>query len=442
MFRRIISCCLFGLLLYPVYPASGQTWTLDDCVSYAMEHSIDIKRQEYAINKEHLSLQEGRWAFVPRLSASTSYTMSTGRVLDPTTYDFVRTNYTGNNSTSVSGELTLFEGGKKLHSLSKAKLSLKASFLNEESLKYNLRIQIAGAYLDILCAKEQERVANETVSLIESQLERTRSLYNAGSVTETDVLQLQTQLSAAKKDASSASYAFQMARLTLCDILEWEDYERFEVAELTSALPKVENWDIEAVLDNHPDIRSSAIFSDLAVIDYKLARSAVSPRLSLSAGFGTSFSDARQKMIMNDDGTLKYQAYPFLEQYADNRSAFVSLSLTIPILNGLSTRNGIRRARIATEETRLNEIETRKKIRRQLIQAKMDCSAAEDLYNHSVNEARFAEKVFRQVDRKYNLGAVDFNSWNIAAVDMAKAHYSLLEAKYTYLLRVEILNSY
>lgn len=440
MFRRIISCILPALVFIPL---SGQSiWTLDDCVNYAMEHSIDLQKQAYSIDRERLALQEGQWAFVPRLSASTSYTMSTGRVLDPTTYEFVKTNYTGNSSASVSGDVTLFEGGKKIHNLSRAKLSLKAAMLKEESLKYNLRIQIAGAYMDVLCAREQERIAKETVTLISSQLDRTRSLYEAGSVTETDVLQLQTQLSAAKKDVSSAEYAYRMARLVLCDLLDWEDIDGFEVSEFVRMVPEDLDWDLETVLNNHPDVRSSALNKDLADADYKLALAAISPRLSLSAGFGTSYSDARQKAMINEDGTLKYEAYPFFEQYADNGSAYVSLSLSVPILNGLSTRNGLRRARIAAAETKLDMMDVRKRIRKQLIQAQMDYSLAQGQYEQSLEESNYAEEVFRQVDRKYNLGAVDYLSWNTALVDLAKARYSFAEAKYSYYLRAEILDYY
>ena len=422
-------------------PVSGQkAWTLEECVNYGMERSIDIKRQEYTIDREQLSLLEGKWAFIPRLSASTSYTMSTGRVLDPTTYDFVKTNYTGSNSTSVSGDITLFEGGRKLFALSRAKLSLRAAILQDESLRHSLRIQIIGAYMDVLCAREQVRIAEETSNLVERQLDRTKTMYEAGSITETDVLQLHAQLTAAKKDVSSAEYSCRMARLTLCDLLEWEDYENFEVADLTDNNLSFTGWNREAVLELQPEIRASALQKELADIDYKLAVAAISPRLSLSAGFGTSFSDARRKTLFNEDGTVRYEAYPFFEQYADNRSAFVSLSLSIPILNGLSTRNSIKRARITVAESELSVQETRKRLRKQLIQAEIDYCSARDRYQHSEEEASYAREVFSQIDRKYNLGAVDYLAWNSAAVELAKARYMLADAKYTCMLRGEILN--
>lgn len=440
MRKRLTGVLLLGLAAS--LPLSGQEiWTLEDCVNYAMEHNIDLQKQAHNIDRETLTVQEGKWAFVPRLSVSTSYTMSTGRVLDPTTYEFVKTKYTGNSSTSVSGDVTLFEGGRKLYALSRAELSLRAAILQEESLKYNLHIQIAGAYMDALCAREQEQIARETAELVERQLKRTLTLYEAGSVIETDVLQFRTQLSAAQKDVTSALHAGRMALLVLCDLLERDDYEDFQIAEPTDLELSLGVWDREAILESHPDIRSAALKKELANVDYKLARAALSPRLSLSAGFGTSYSDARQKALFNEDGTIRYEAYPFFQQYADNGSAFVSLSLSIPILNGLSTRNGIKRTKLAVADTELSARQTRKSIRKQLIQAEMDYYSARDCYCHSEKEVEYAREVFIQVDHKYNLGAVDFLTWHTATVELAKSRYALAEARYTCLLRLEILKN-
>ncbi|MBR1705274.1 MAG: TolC family protein [Bacteroidales bacterium] len=441
MYRRIFCIGLFALVAL-VMEGHPQIWTLEDCVRYAMEHNIDLRKQACTIDREGLSVQEEKWAFIPRLSASSSYTMSTGRVLDPTTYEFVKTDYTQNNSTSVSGEMSLFEGGRKIHRLERARLSLKTALLQEESLRYNLRIQIAGAYMEMLCAREQQKVAEETVSLVETQLERTRSLLSAGSVVETEVLQLQSRREAALGDALSAAYSLRMARLALCDLLEWEDDESFDIAEPAPVLPHKIIRDMESALDANPEIRSSVLGQEMAALDEKIARSAASPRLSLSAGFGTSYSDARKKMLPREDGTLKYDAYPFWEQYTDNGSAFVSLSLSIPILDGMTIKNGIRRAGIAKGEARLHVEEVRKQVRKQLIQAEMDYELARARYAHALEESAFAEEVFKQTERKYALGSADFLDWNTAVVEWAKARYSLNEAKCSVLLREEILNYY
>ena len=59
MLRRIISSALMGLLSFS---ALCQTWSLEDCVHYAMENSTEVKKQSYSIEREKLTLQEGKWA--------------------------------------------------------------------------------------------------------------------------------------------------------------------------------------------------------------------------------------------------------------------------------------------------------------------------------------------------------------------------------------------
>lgn len=267
-------------------------------------------------------------------------------------------------------------------------------------------------------------------------------MLDAGGITESDVLQLQSQLFSARNDISTANHSYALAKIGLCDLLEIEDYEDFDVLppeqiDLTQTLISLD----EAV-ERHPSYQSSVIAEGLASADLKLAKAAMSPRLSLSAGYGSSFSDARKKAVQNEDGTLKYEAYPFLNQYADNASAYASLGLTIPILSGLSARSGVKRASIAVKEAEIATAEIRKQIRKEILQAQADCSAAREQYMQVLEEVKYAEEALRQITEKYNYGTTDFLSWQTASVELAKARYLLTEKKYTYILKAEIMKLY
>ena len=61
----------------------GQIWTLDDCIAYALEHNIEVKQQELTAESKRLTLSESKWAYAPDISASNSYNISSGRMLDP-----------------------------------------------------------------------------------------------------------------------------------------------------------------------------------------------------------------------------------------------------------------------------------------------------------------------------------------------------------------------
>jgi len=440
---RMLAAILFCLSL----PSVAQTdsiriWTLEECIAYAEEHGIDIQKQILALCESNLTLQESRWAFVPSLSASSNYTVSTGRVLDPTTYQFVETNLTSNTSSSLSGSISIFEGGKKLLALNKAKLSFRYALLKDESIKNSLKLNVIAAYMDVLCAREQISIATESASLVDEQLKRSRDLFEAGSITESEVLQLKSQLFAAENDVTTAQHSRLTAIINLCDLLEIENYESIDVSE-PAFIEECYNFsDVESYVDKHPDYQLSILNEHLSEADSKIAKAGLYPTLSLTAGYGSSYSDARQKTIVNPDGTVRYETYPFIQQYADNASAYVAVGLKIPIVNGLSARNTAKRAEIAINEARLSTIETRKRLRKQIIEAQVDCDAARDKYLRAVEEMSYAREAQRQVSEKYNLGATDFLTWNSATTELAKAGYSLVEAKYFYVLKCEILKSY
>jgi len=442
MLKAVIIMSLVAAIPFTMSAQVDKVWSLDECICYAEEHNINIQKQVLLTDKSKLSLQEGKWAFVPSLAATTNYTASTGRVLDPTTYQFVETNLTGNNSTSISGDISVFEGGKKIHVLEEAKLSLRAALLKEESVKYNMKINVIAAYMDILCAKEQVCIAEQSASLVESQLNRSKILLEAGKITESDVLQLQSQLFAAQNDISSAKHSEQMAKLSLCDLLEIDDFESFQVCDPSETIVSRTIVDIEDAVEKHPDYQLSLLSEKIALSDYKIARSSMYPRLSLSAGYGSSFSDARKKSIQNPDGTITYKAYPFFQQYADNASAYVSVGLKIPILTGLTSKNGMQRAKIAIKEAEITTIEKRKQMRKEILQAEIDCQTAEEKYIKAVEAEKYAEEAQRQISEKYNLGTTDFLSWNTSIVELAKSRYSLVEAKFSFILKNEILKLY
>lgn len=444
MLRQITLSVIVFCVCLSVESQSDSTniWTLEKCIAYAEEHGIDVQKQALSLENSELALQEGRWAFAPSLSVSSNYTASTGRVLDPTTYQFVETNLTSNSSSSITGSISVFEGGKKLHALNKAKLSLRYSLLKEESIKYNLRLNVIAAYMDILCAIEQIGIATESVSLVASQLKRSQDLFEAGNITESEVLQLKSKLFAAENDVATARHSKQKAVLSLCDLLEIEDYNSIEVSEPIFIDESLDFTDVDTPLERHPDYQLSVLNERLSEADLKIAKSGLYPKLSLTAGYGSSYSDARQKTIVNPDGTIRYESYPFIQQYADNASAYVALGLNIPILSGLTARNSVKRAAIAARESKLSTMEMRKQLRKQIIDAQVDCDAARDKYLRAMEEMSYAREVQRQVSEKYNLGATDYLTWNTAMTEYAKAGYSLVDAKYTYFLKREILKSY
>lgn len=445
MLKRTVTLFIGFISAFP-FAASAcpdSLWTLQACIDYALEHNVEIRQQKLAEMICEEDLSESRWAFSPSISASTGMTGSTGRVLDPTTYQFIETKYTANTNSSISGNMTLFEGGRKLFAFRKSKLGLNAALLDTEALRNNLKMNVIAAFLDVLCAEEQKQCAESTVSKLEEQMKRSQNMYEAGAITESDILQLKSQLFAARNDILAACNAYDLAKLSLCDLLEIEDYKSFSICSQDDIYACViPEFDIEKAIEAVPEFRKAVLNREIMAKDQQIAKSSLWPSLSISAGYGSNFSDAQRKMIQNPDGTLTYEAYPFLQQYADNASAYASISLNIPILTGMRTNINIRRTNIQAQNAEYVVVTVRKEVRKKIIQAQIDFNTASEKYISAQEQLRYAEAAEMQISDKYNLGVVDYSSWNAALYELAIARYNLSEARCTLIMKNEILKVY
>ena len=209
---------LFGAT--PLNAQEAQRWTLEECIAYAFEHNIEVKQAELDVQTKRLTRSDAGWAYAPDISASSSYSFSSGRVLDPTTYEFVEHQSVNGTSTSVGASVTLFNGMRNLHNLERSRLDLRAALLGVEKARNDIRLNITAYYLEILCAEENIRNAEQTVETLKIQEEKTRKSVEMGKVTSADLLQIRSQLANAENTLLSARNSYDIARLNICQLLE------------------------------------------------------------------------------------------------------------------------------------------------------------------------------------------------------------------------------
>lgn len=426
------------------FAQGGAPWTLERCIDYAIEHNVDIRRKKLSEETKKIDVSDSRWAFSPNISFGSSASMASGRVLDQTTYEFLHNSTVGNTSSSLSSSMTLFSGMRRVYALRRANLDLLAESVSLESLKYDIRNNVTAAFLSLLCAESDLESARQTRRLIEAQLERIQLLLDAGKVTESDILQAHSQHFAAESDCATAEGAVQSARLELCQLLEISDYEDFEITgeDTVPLYPETISVGFPESVAWRPEYRKAALSVDIARQEVNTARSAYFPILSLSAGYGSSFSSARKIAVQNEDGTFRYEAYPFMSQYLDNRNSYISLSLNIPIFTGMSTRNALRRKRLALQDAEYAMVSTEKALTKEYLQAGIDCRSAYKRYLTAERQLEYAQEAERQIRERYNLGREDFITWNLAATELAKARYALSAAKYTYIFKLKVLEMF
>ena len=160
----------------------------------------------------------------------------------------------------------------------------------------------------------------------------------------------------------------------------------------------------------------------------KAARGALLPTLSLSAAYGTYYSDASDAL--------------FKDQVSNNRNPSVSLSLVVPILDCGKAAGDLARARNDLETQRLRLQQITEESAYNLLQLKQQCILLENQQESLKARQEYCAEKLRLADREYELGSISTAQWLEAGEDYAQSACDHLQCRCKYLFQKIILNLY
>jgi len=455
---------LLTAAIFKGYPQ--EPWSLEKCVRYALENNIQIKQQQ--LNSEYAgnNLLQSKMSLLPTINASAAQSKSFGRALDQTTYTFTQNQTITSLSSSVNANLVVFNGLQKINLIRQSRFDLMASLQQLEKLKNDLALNVAAAYLQILFNMELLNSAQQQAEVTRQQVERTAKLVDAGSLPMGNLLEIQAQHATEEVQIVNYQNQLDISYLTLAQLLELKDTEGFRIE-----IPDFSDFQFKEVLDPVADIYQDALrnLPQIKIAEYQLksseaglsvARGGRSPRLFIAASYGTGYSDIRQRIIGTTPQTIPigatqggelvysqieqpiYDTYPLKMQLKDNASTTLTFGLSVPLFNGWSVNTQVSNARLNVQNARYNLDLSKNLLYKDIQQAHADALAAVKRYLASEKSLEAQKESFKYVQQKYEVGLVTTVDFNTAKTSLARAESELLQAKYDYLFRINILNFY
>lgn len=415
------------------------TWSLEKCITYALENNLQVKQQNLAVETKENALTVAKMAHLPSLNASASHSYSFGRAIDygsnQVSNDIISTSF------SINANLTLFNGFEILNSRKQSQTNYLAAKSDVETIKNSIAIQIALGYLQILFNDELVNSTATQVELSKMQVERTRVLVNAGSLPEGNLFEMEAQLASDEAQLVNAQNQLDLAYLTLTQMLDLKSAESFriekptnvDVEEKLAATNPQEIFNISMGI--MPQIKGSELNVESANYGLKIAKGRYYPQLSLGASYS---SGARQFLKENP----LVAEVPFETQIRDNASTYIGFSLSIPIFNGLQTRKGVSNAKINLSSSQIDLENQKNSLYKDIQQAYADALAALKKYKSTQKSLQALEEAFRYSEQKFNLGMVTSIDYTTAKNKLAKAQTDLLQAKYEFIFKSKILDFY
>lgn len=421
MIRRTIITTILMLATFGAQAA--EPWSVERCMEYAVEHNHGVRLQQYNLADNRIDQTRAIGAFLPTIYGSTSAQVNFGRAIDPqtNTYTDVSTFY---NGYALQASLTLFDGLQRYNQLrmARANVAMGRSTLQVERDAVALRVY--KACMDLLyCqgAVEHTRRKREESSEL---LRQTEVMAEVGQKSEADVAQMRATLAADDYELTHMESQVTKSLLALKQEMNYPVDSTLLVQQpvlaptlptTTEAIPSI----CATALNYNPRILSAQNSVLAARYALRSARGAFLPTLSLSGGVSTSFF-----RNMDRGGHV-----PFSQQFKNNAGEYVSLSLSIPIFNGLSTYSSVRSRRIALDRAQETLNYERSELQRIIAEA------VADEQNSAKEVAKMREQVeadsvaARLTTRKYEEGLASSIDVRTAAVTLLQSRVRLLQSE-------------
>ena len=432
-----------GLLSCP--GLSGQTsvraWTLKECIQYAMDNNIQIKRQELQSMIADKNYKQSKFELLPNLNAGFDHIYSSGRSLNLEEYQWENRKQQ-QGSMGLRSNITVFNGLQTHNSIKQQKYNLKSAIEDVEKTKNDISIYIATAYLQILFDQELLNVAKDQFEVTMIQVDKTETLVKVGSVSKGTLLEIKAQAAGEKLNIIQRKNQLRISKLTLVQLLDLESPEEFSIV-----IPEnltIEKQPVVVLTDsvfnyaviNMPEVKSAEYMLQSQKKALAITRGRRSPELYLS---GLYYSRYNENAINPLNPSVNY---PLDGQLKDNQYKQITLGLSVPIFNKLRIHRDISIAKVNMLDAQYNLKQSKQTLYKNIQQANSDAISALEKYYSSIDAVESMLEAFEYTSEKFDVGLVSSIDYNIAKNNLSKTQSDLLQAKYEYLLRLKILDFY
>lgn len=425
-----------------------EAWTLEKCISHALENNIQLKQT--ALNQESAKLDKTQSLaqLFPDLNANTGFNVNFGRNIDPGTNQFV-TEQVNSNNFNVGSSVTLFNGLRLLNTFKRSQLDLLAATYDVEGLGNDISMNIATAFMQVMFNEELLLLSQEQLDVTRQQVERTSKLVDAGSLPKGNLYDAQAQLASDELQVVNMENNLSAAVLSLKQLLNLKTNEPFRIQRPDQALP-LEDLQATTVgtvydhaLNNWPQIKARETRLESARKGEQVAFATYTPSLRANGSVGTFYSSAFRDISFDPNtGSLVEEKVPYGSQLDQNLSESIGLSLSIPIFNGLQSRTAVGKSRLNRINAELQLQDQKNQLYSSVQQAYNDAQAAKRQFDASTKSVKAAEQAFEYAQQRYNVGMMNAFEFNTSKINMTRARSELLRSKFDYIFKMKILDFY
>ena len=425
--RQTLQSCIVFLGFWTtlvVQPAAARQQTegltLREAVMIALEHNAQVLQAKESQIGAEARISESQSGLLPvvnvqasyaRVGPVASYTVAIGPMFPPITMKFgVENMY----STGLSVQHSLFNWGRTQAGIDISEAGARMSQSGVDLARQSAAYQIIQLFYGIVVSKEAIDVQDQGIRSLESRLEILKKRYDAGLVSNFDVLTMEVQIASLRSRRIDA--AGNLAKLRSL-------FNRFLGRDVTT--PVVLNGELQHEVQSlkRTDLleQAKARRSELEQLRHQEAMSQAQVNLS------NSFDKPSVNLSLM--WGLRNGYMPNLDVLRGNWNG--GIVLAYPLFDGFKTKSQVEQAEVNVRLAQMRYDDVKSAIELEIQQNLIDLEANELKIQIEKAKVQQAEEALRIADERYARGLVSTTDLLDSQTSLENAKLNLLQATYS-----------
>lgn len=416
-------------------------WTLQDCIDYALENNITLKKSQLQKQSATEELKGAKAALLPTLSASTNQSLGyqpwkdTG--MSYVTNGTVNTKVdkaSYNGSYSLSGQWTVWNGGRNTNTIKLDRLAEQEAALSAQETANSIQERIAQIFAQILYLDENVKVNEQMLETSKKNEERGQEMVNVGKMSKADLAQLSAQRANDEYTIVETRSQLLNYKLQLKQLLEITDETAFDVAvpeisdeRILANIPALQTVYEEALL-NRPEIERLQLAVKGSEVSIDLAKAGWMPNVNLTGGVSTS--------------TNSLSGSGWGSQFKSNVSTQLGVGVSMPIYDGRSTKTAVNKAKIQQLQAQLDLQDQQKALYTDIQQYWLNAVTNQEKYKAATSSVESAQLSYNLLSEQFRLGLKNIVELLTGKDNLLSAQQNQLQSKYQTLYNQQMLSFY
>ncbi|MCS6242609.1 MAG: TolC family protein [Opitutus sp.] len=388
---------------------------LRNAIAYALENNYSIQQARERIKEQEGLIVEVKAKTIPQLGLGSSYKKKDQELVQGGGSD-------QDWSIALEARQVLYAGGGISAALEAQKVSREAALLDLKATINNALLEVRTRYYDVLLAREQITVQEQNVQLLRQQLQNAKNRFEAGTISNFEVLRAEVELANAQPEFIKARNRKRTSVDQLRQAIGYTNTTPENLHKTPEFLGTLDfqpvSYDLQKSLDaartNRPDLLRLDRLAKAREAGVRIEQAGNRPTVDLIGGYqvvkkisSNSFNDSPEGWV-------------------------VGVQSNWAIFDGRATAGKVAQARSRLRQSQLSAREQELAVEVQVRTALSSLQEAAELAEAAQKVVAQAEESLRLADARYAAGSATQLDVLQARVSLTQSRTNQLAANYSY----------